>query len=155
MPKREQLFSIREQRIGTFISLGGNSLMKRFAVTLAVVGMVMLFASYAVGFYAWAPFASYGGGYGSSSSGYYPASSSSSGYWPAASSSSGYTASCVPASSSSSGYTYGCMPASSSSSGYAYCCMPASSSSSGGYYWPAASSSSGYWPASSSSSGWY
>ena len=57
--------------------------MKRFAVTLAVVGMVMLFATFAMGFYAWAPFASYGGGYGSSSSssGYYPASSSSSGYW--------------------------------------------------------------------------
>jgi len=115
--------------------------MKRFAVTLAVVGMVMLFASYAVGFYAWAPFASYGGGYGSSSSGYYPASSSSSGYWPAASSSSGYTYGCMPASSSS-GYSYGCMPASSSSSGYSY-----------GYGY--GSSSSGYWPASSSSSGWY
>ena len=62
--------------------------MKRFAVTLAVVGMVMLFATFAVGFYAWAPYASWGGyakgGYGSSSSsGYYPASSSSSGYWPA------------------------------------------------------------------------
>ncbi len=29
--------------------------MKRFAVTLAVVGMVMLFVTFAVGFYAWAP----------------------------------------------------------------------------------------------------
>ena len=36
--------------------------MKRFAVTLAVVGMVMLFATFAVGFYAWAPYASWGGG---------------------------------------------------------------------------------------------
>ena len=36
--------------------------MKRFAVTLAVVGMVMVFATFAVGFYAWAPYASWGGG---------------------------------------------------------------------------------------------
>ena len=57
--------------------------MKRFALMLVVVGMVMLFASYAVGNYAWAPFATWGGGNASSSSssGYYPASSSSSGYW--------------------------------------------------------------------------
>ena len=58
--------------------------MKRFALMLVVVGMVMLFASYAVGSFAWAPFATWGGygnASGSSSSGYYPASSSSSGYW--------------------------------------------------------------------------
>ena len=36
--------------------------MKRFAVTLAVVGMVMMFATFAMGFYAWAPYASWGGG---------------------------------------------------------------------------------------------
>ena len=36
--------------------------MKRFAVTLAVVGMVMVFATFAMGFYAWAPYASWGGG---------------------------------------------------------------------------------------------
>ena len=38
--------------------------MKRFAVTLAVVGMVMVFATFAMGFYAWAPYASWGGGGG-------------------------------------------------------------------------------------------
>ncbi|MGO9569071.1 MAG: hypothetical protein ACLP5H_16165 [Desulfomonilaceae bacterium] len=131
--------------------------MKRFAVTLAVVGMVMLFATFAVGFYAWAPYASWGGGayakgYGSSSSssGYYPASSSSSGYWPASSSSSGMTyGCCMPA--------YTCMPASSSSSsGYNYGGYGSSSSSGYNYgAYASSSSSGGYWPASSSSSGWY
>jgi len=117
--------------------------MKRFAVTLAVVGMVTMFATFAMGFYAWAPYASWGGGAygkgyssGSSSSGYQPASSSSSGYWPTSSSSSGMTYGCAPA--------YTCMPASGSSSGYNYGAGYGSSSSSGGY-----------WPASSSSSGWY
>ena len=122
--------------------------MKRFMMVLAVVGVVLLFASYSMGFYAWAPFSAWGGASSSSgsSSGYYPASSSSSGYWPSASSSSGY--SYPSASSSSSGYYY--PTASSSSSGY----YNASSSSSG--YYPASSSSSGwYWPSSSSSSGYY
>jgi len=140
--------------------------MKRFAVTLAVVGMVMLFATFAMGFYAWAPYASWGGGAygkgyasGSSSSGYQPASSSSSGYWPASSSSSGMTYgwapayTCMPASSSS-GYNYGAGYGSSSSSGYNYGSY-GSSSSSGGYNYGSSSSSGGYWPASSSSSGWY
>jgi hypothetical protein len=130
--------------------------MKRFAVTLAVVGMVMLFATFAMGFYAWAPYASWGGGAygkgyssGSSSSGYQPASSSSSGYWPASSSSSGMTYSCAPA--------YTCMPASSSSSGgYNYGSYGSSSSSGYNYSnYGSSSSSGGYWPASSSSSGWY
>ena len=121
--------------------------MKRFAMVLAVVGMVMLFASYGFSFYAWAPYAGWGAASSSSSSsGYWPASSSSSGYaWPASSSSSGTVAyCCVPASGSSS----------SSSSGY-YWPSSGSSSSSSGYYWPSSSSSSGYWPSSGSSSGWY
>ena len=54
--------------------------MRRFAVTLAVVGMVMLFASYSFGFFAWAPYSSWGNASSSSSSsGTYTASSSSSG----------------------------------------------------------------------------
>src|SRR5271157_6234954 len=102
--------------------------MKRFAVTLAVVGMVMVFATFAMGFYAWAPYASWGGGggYGRGAYGGGYGSSSSSGYWPASSSSSGMTYGCAPA--------YTCMPA---------ChCMPASSTSSGYNYGGYGSSSS-------------
>ncbi|MEI7449996.1 MAG: hypothetical protein WCJ75_10245, partial [Desulfomonile sp.] len=66
--------------------------MRRFALTLLVVGMVMMLASFAMGRggFAWAPYASWGGWASSSgsSSGWF-GSSSSSGYWPASSSSSG------------------------------------------------------------------
>jgi hypothetical protein len=82
--------------------------MKKFGVVVAAAAMVGLLGTYALGFFAWAPYSSWGGtaySSGASSSGYYPASSSSSGYWPSASSSgSGY--SYPTASSSSSGYYY-------------------------------------------------
>ncbi len=103
--------------------------MKKFAVVLAVIGMVMLFASYGFGWWAWAPYAGWGAS-SSSSSGYWPASSSSSGFWP------GYAVRGVRGAR----VAWGGWGSSSSSSGY----------------WPAygSSSSSGYWPMSSSSSGW-
>lgn len=62
--------------------------MKRLVIALTVVLAVTLTASYAVGFYGWAPYA-WGGGYCGSSYtgyyggwGYYPSSAYSGGYWP-------------------------------------------------------------------------
>jgi len=123
--------------------------MKRFAMTVAVVGMVMLFASISFGFYAWAPYAAWGNAASSSSSSGYdwpPArAASSSGYW-------GNLAATYRAwgnAASSSGWNAG-----SSSSGvnqYNYVGL----ASSGYGYRNYASSSGGYVPASGSSSGWY
>ena len=128
--------------------------MKRFALMLVVVGMVMLFASYAVGFML-GPRSPHGADMGTQAA--HPAADTiqrvpQAVVIGAATVVAMVTAGVVAQLGLGWGGGYGGWGASSSSSGYNY---NASSSSSGYNYWPASSSSSGYYPASSSSSGWY
>jgi len=76
--------------------------MKRLSIALALVLAVTFTASFAVGYYGWAPY-TWGGGYCGSSQtgyyggwGYYPSSSYSSTYWPAGYYGSSYSGSYWP-----------------------------------------------------------
>lgn len=107
---------------------GGQRVVKKAVLIVVAVLMTLAYATAASAFFAWAPYAMWGGPgcwSGASSSGY---------YWPSSASSSGFA---YPSVSWSRGHFYGA----SSSSGY---CYPVSSSS-GGWYWPASFSSSGYY----------
>ena len=120
--------------------------MKRFAMTVAVVGMVMLFASVSFGFYAWAPYATWGNAASSSSSGVeFPtrAAASSGAVW----------GDLGPAwqrwGNAASGWATG------ASSGYQHPISYVGLASSGYGTTNYASSSGGYWPMSGSASGVY
>ena len=98
--------------------------MKRLALTLTLLGVIIVAASPCLGFMAWAPYGFWGGG--ASSSGYYPGAWWGASNWPMTASSSGYYG--YTASSSSGYYSprrsyqgrYGYWPASSCYSGFGY-----------------------------------